>query len=228
VNSPLVLIVEDEQEIADGLAGFLARAGYRTRHAGDGLSALEAFFNDQPDLVLLDLMLPGIGGLEVLRAVRGAEADWQRATPVIALTSRTSQEDRLRGFEHGADDYVPKPFWPKEVVARVDAVLRRVRKPTETVLHGSQGLELNLETRQVHQGETIIELRPAEFELLTTFLRAPNRVFTRAELLEAVRGGDSESLERTVDTHVANLRRKLGEDHGLETVFGVGYRYVAP
>jgi DNA-binding response OmpR family regulator len=215
-----ILIVEDEPDIAAGLVGYLAQAGFRTTHAADGLSALEAFFADKPDLVLLDLMLPRLSGLEVLRSIRASET-----TPVIALTARVDQQDRLRGFELGVDDYIPKPFYPLEVVARVNAVLRRAT-PAETVLNGVHGLKLNLETREVSLLEVKLELRPAEFDLLSALLRSQNRVFTRAELLEALGRADADTLERAVDVHIKNLRKKLGASQPLETVFGVGYRYV--
>jgi DNA-binding response OmpR family regulator len=219
-NPPHVLIVEDEPDIADGLVGYLRQAGFRTTHAADGLSALEAFFAGQPDLVLLDLMLPRLSGLEVLRTIRESGP-----TPVIALTAKTDQHDRLRGFELGADDYIPKPFWPLEVVARASAVLRRAPTP-EAVLEGANGLKLDLETREVTVRGARLELRPTEFELLAALLRVPNRVFTRTELLEAMGRADADTLERAVDVHVKNLRKKLGPDQPLETVFGVGYRYA--
>ena len=220
-DAPLVLIVEDEPEIAEGVCDFLRHAGYRTAQAEDGLRALEIFFAEKPDLVVLDLMLPKLHGLEVLRLIRE-----EGKTPVVILTAKGNQDDRLRGFELGADDYVVKPFWPKELVARVDAVLRRIGASVEPELLGANGLRLNLETRTVTLNETRVELRPVEFDLLAVFLRAPEKVFSRAALLEAIAGPDSETLERTIDAHVTNLRRKLGEGHGIETVHGVGYRYA--
>jgi DNA-binding response OmpR family regulator len=223
-NVPHVLIVEDEPDIAEGLIGYLKRAGFRTTHAVDGLMALEAFFHGKPDLVLLDLMLPRLSGLEVLRAIRDSDGAASK-TPVIALTAKTDQHDRLRGFELGADDYIPKPFWPLEVVARVNAVLRRAPTP-EFVLEGVNGLRLDLGTREVTIHGLKLELRPTEFELLAALLRVPNRVFTRAELLEAIGRADADTMERAVDVHIKNLRKKLGPDQPLETVFGVGYRYA--
>jgi DNA-binding response OmpR family regulator len=223
-NPPHVLIVEDEPDIAEGLVGYLERAGFRTTHALDGLAALEAFFHGKPDLVLLDLMLPRLSGLEVLRTIRDSGGAGSK-TPVIALTAKTDQRDRLHGFELGADDYIPKPFWPLEVVARVNAVLRRA--PTlEAMLEGVNSLRLNLETRTVTIHGARLDFRPAEFELLAALLRAPNRVFTRAELLEAMGRTDADTMERAVDVHIKNLRKKLGADQPLETVFGVGYRYA--
>jgi DNA-binding response OmpR family regulator len=220
-DAPHVLIIEDEPEIAEGVRDFLQHAGYRTSHAEDGLRALEVFFAEKPDLVVLDLMLPKLHGLEVLRLIRE-----EHKTPVVILTAKGNQDDRLRGFELGADDYVVKPFWPRELVARVDAVLRRIGAPAEPELLGTNGLRLNLETRTVLLHETRLELRPVEFDLLCVFVRTPEKVFSRAALLEEIAGPDSETLERTVDAHVTNLRRKLGDGHGIETVHGLGYRYA--
>ncbi len=220
-DAPLILIVEDEPEIAQGVRDFLQHGGYRTAHADSGLRALEVFFSAKPDLVVLDLMLPKLHGLEVLRLIRE-----DSRTPIVILTAKGNQEDRLRGFELGADDYVVKPFYPKELVARVDAVLRRVSPPSEAKLLGTNGLILNLEARTVTVFETKIDLRPVEFDLLAVFLAAPEKVFSRAALLNQISRPEAETLERTVDTHVTNLRRKLGEAHGIETVHGVGYRYV--
>jgi DNA-binding response OmpR family regulator len=220
-DAPLVLIVEDEPEIAEGVRDFLQHAGYRSVQAEDGLRALEVFFAEKPDLVVLDLMLPKLHGLEVLRLIRE-----EHNTPVMILTAKGNQDDRLRGFELGADDYVVKPFWPKELVARVNAILRRVGVPAEPELLGANGLCLNLETRAVTLNQTRLELRPVEFDLLSVLLRTPEKVFSRTALLEVIAGPDSETLERTVDAHVTNLRRKLGNDHSIETVHGLGYRYA--
>jgi DNA-binding response OmpR family regulator len=214
-----VLIIEDEPDIALSLSKYLERAGYRVAVRHDGRSGLEAFLNEKPDLVILDLMLPGVPGLDVLASIRAV-----RATPVIALTALTTQEDRLRGFELGVDDYVTKPFYPLELVSRVQAVLRRAG--INGVLRGRAGLNLDLERHAVRLGEDVLELRPTEFALLVAFLRAPGRVFNRLELLEAVGDESRDTLERTVDVHIRNLRQKLGNDHGIETVFGVGYRYA--
>jgi DNA-binding response OmpR family regulator len=216
-----VLLIEDDPDIAEGLIAYLERAKLRVSHAEDGLKALELFFSERPSLVLLDLNLPRLSGLEVLRQIRESGP-----TPVIALTARTGQEDRLQGFALGADDYIPKPFWALEVVARVEAVLRRSGQGVSEVLRGAAGLTLYLEAREVKLSNQPLELRPAEFDLLATLLRVPNRVFTRSELLEAIGKGDSDTLERAVDVHIKNLRKKIGADQPLETVFGVGYRYV--
>jgi two-component system, OmpR family, response regulator AdeR len=220
-SDPLVLIVEDDADIAEILEGYLRQAGYRTVVTGDGLHALELFFRQRPDLLLLDLNLPSLSGLEVLRSVREASA-----VPVIALTARVTQEDHLTGFSFGADDYITKPFWPLEVVARVAAVLRRAG-----AAHPNPGIEVgdlcvNAETRLVSRAGRDVRLRPAEFEILMCLLRAPGRVFTRSELLAVCTDRDSEALERTVDSHVARLRSSLGADHKIDTVHGLGYRYA--
>ncbi|MDX2006118.1 MAG: response regulator transcription factor [Meiothermus sp.] len=214
-----VLLVEDQTDIADSLAGFLRLTGYRVSHAPDGLKALELFFAHQPDLLLLDIMLPGLTGLEVLRTVRG-----EGQTPVVILTARADEREILKGFDLGADDYITKPFRLREVGARLEAVLRRAA-PKNPALQGPNGLTLSLEGRTAQIGESRVELTGAEFDLMAAFLQAPGKVFSRAELLERISGHDRDTLERTVDTHIKNLRRKLGQGHGLETVFGVGYRY---
>jgi DNA-binding response OmpR family regulator len=216
---PLVLIVEDEPDIALTLGKYLERSGLRVRVTHAGHAGLNAFADEKPDLVILDLMLPGLSGLEVLRRIRAVAQ-----TPVIALTALTTQEDRLRGFDLGVDDYVTKPFYPLELVSRVQAVLRRTNLGTK--LAGRDGLSLDLEARTVSRRGQNIELRPTEFALLAAFLRAPGRVFNRAELLEVSSDDARDTLERTVDVHIRNLRAKLGDEHGIETVFGVGYRYA--
>ncbi|WP_309572453.1 response regulator transcription factor [Deinococcus sp.] len=215
---PLILIVEDEPDIAGTLGRYLERAGLRVVLAHDGRRGLELFVEHRPSLVILDLMLPGLGGLEVLRSLR-----LLGSVPVVALTALVSQNDRLRGFELGADDYVPKPFYPLEVVSRVQALLRRsgVGRPLE----GRGGLTLDSVSRRVQQGGHHLELRPSEFALLSAFLLFPDRVFSRSELLDALGHETHDTLERTVDVHIRNLRQKLGPDHGICTVFGSGYRY---
>jgi DNA-binding response OmpR family regulator len=215
---PHVLIVEDEPDIANTLGKYLERAGLRVSIARDGLLGLEAFKSEKPDLLILDMMLPGLSGAEVLKRIRS-----DSNTPVIALTALVAQQDRLKGFELGADDYVTKPFYPLELVSRVQAVLRRAG--VSTVLRGRRGLSVSLEHHKATLQGKALELRPTEFALLTAFLRTPGRVFSRAELLEVIGDEARDTLERTMDVHIRNLRQKLGEDHGIETVFGVGYRY---
>jgi two-component system response regulator AdeR len=218
----LVLVVEDEPEIAEILEGYLRRDGYRTERAGDGKRALEVFRAAKPDLVLLDIMLPGLDGMEVLRRIRS-----DGNTPVIMVTARTEDLDKLLGLELGADDYISKPFSPREVVARVKAVLRRTSgtEPAKTVLRAGN-LEVDSERVLARVGEHRLDLTPTEFRLLETLARVPGRAFSRMELLEAALP-ESEALERVVDVHLKNLRRKLeaaGAPYLLETVRGVGYR----
>ncbi len=218
----LVLVVEDEPEIAEILEGYLRREGFRTERAADGKQALNLIRAARPDLVLLDIMLPEMDGLEVLRRVRS-----NGNTPVILLTARTEDLDKLLGLELGADDYVTKPFSPREVVARVKAVLRRAApsEASRAILRVGP-LEIDSEKVVARLGVERLELTPTEFRLLETLARTPGKAFTRAELLEAALP-ESDALERVVDVHLKNLRRKLeqaGGAHLLETVRGVGYR----
>jgi len=218
----LVLVVEDEPEIAEILEGYLRREGFRTERASDGRQALNLVRAARPDLVLLDSMLPEMDGLEVLRRIRSSGH-----TPVILVTARTEDLDKLLGLELGADDYVTKPFSPREVVARVKAVLRRVvlaEAPKEVLRVGP--LEIDSKKVVARLGGVRLELTPTEFRLLEALARTPGKAFSRAELLEAALP-DSDALERVVDVHLKNLRRKLEAAGGaglLETVRGVGYR----
>ncbi|GIW29488.1 MAG: DNA-binding response regulator [Meiothermus sp.] len=218
----LVLVVEDEPEIAEILEGYLRREGFRTERASDGRQALNLVRVARPDLVLLDIMLPEVDGLEVLRRIRS-----NGHTPVILVTARTEDLDKLLGLELGADDYITKPFSPREVVARVKAVLRRavLAEAPKGILRVGP-LEIDSEKVVARLGGVRLELTPTEFRLLETLARTPGRAFSRAELLEAALP-DSEALERVVDVHLKNLRRKLEAAGGaglLETVRGVGYR----
>ena len=213
-----ILVVEDQPDIARALSGFLRQSGYRVSAALDGLSALEHFHRQHPDLVLLDWMLPGLSGPELLRQFRAV-----RAVPVVFVTARATEAEVLEGFRAGADDYVTKPFRMRELLARVAAVLRRAA-PEGAVLEGEAGLRLDPVRREVWLAGQVLDLTVSEFEVLCTLLRARGRPFTRLELLGHL-PGERDTLERTVDTHVKNLRRKLGEHPALETVYGLGYRY---
>jgi two-component system, OmpR family, alkaline phosphatase synthesis response regulator PhoP len=211
-----ILIIEDDPKTASVLDLYLRNAGYRTMIAATGDEGLALARSQRPDLVLLDLMLPGMGGLEVCRRVREVSP-----LPIIMLTARSTEEDKLRGLGLGADDYIAKPFSPREVVARVAAVLRR-----SGASFSDGDLSLDPESREVVlRGERVV-LTAVEFAILEKFLRAPGRVFTRDELL---RGEDA--LDRTVDVHIKNLRRKIEVDRAkptrIVTVFGVGYKFVA-
>jgi two-component system response regulator AdeR len=220
--TPLVLIVEDEPRIAEVLEAYLRRDGCRTEWVGDGRGALQMLRAVQPDLVLLDIGLPGMDGHEVLKRVRA-----EHATPVILVTARAEDLDKLLGLELGADDYVVKPFNPHEVVARVKAVLRRAamaRPPHGPLRVGPLEVDVDATLARVHGKR--LELTLTEFRLLEALARHPNRSFNRSELLEAALP-DSDALERVVDMHVSNLRRKLeaaGATGLLETVRGLGYR----
>lgn len=222
-----ILIVEDEAKIMRTVRLYLEQAGYVVTWASDGPQGLAAFRHEPPALVVLDLNLPGeMDGLDVCRRLR---RDSQ--VPIIMLTARSEEVDRLIGLELGADDYITKPFSPREVVARVRAVLRRVEQPElppETVSAGA--VHIDLRRRAVSVAGTPLELTPIEFDLLVTFARHPGQVFTRAQLLEATQGAAYEGYERTIDQHVKNLRRKLEPDPGrpqfILTVFGVGYKFA--
>jgi two-component system alkaline phosphatase synthesis response regulator PhoP len=223
-----ILVVDDEPHIVRLARDYLERAGFTVATAGDGPSALRQARAGHPDLVILDLGLPRLDGLDVARALRR-----ESTVPIIMLTARTDESDRIVGLELGADDYVTKPFSPKELVARVRAVLRRVEAasaPAALIRVGA--LELDIPRMRSTIGGRRVELTPTEFELLATMARQPGRVFTRSQLLDAVHGVAFESYERAIDAHVKNIRRKLEpEPHApryLLTVFGVGYRFAEP
>lgn len=219
----LILVVEDEPNLSEVLEAYLRRDGFRTERAADGESALRLFDASKPDLILLDLMLPKLDGFEVLRQVRQAGD-----TPVIMVTARVEDVDRLVGLRMGADDYVIKPFNPPEVVERVKAVLRRVRPTSADKPLQVAGLELDPRGMQVTAAGKRLELTLSEYRLLELLLRHPGRVFSRAELLEQCLP-ESDALERVIDAHIGSIRRKLsaaGLADLLESVRGVGYRLV--
>ncbi len=222
-----ILVVEDEMKIARLVRDYLEDAGFEVIVAGDGTAALASARGSKPDLVVLDLGLPGRDGLDVTREIR------RRSTvPIVMLTARGSEADRVAGLELGADDYVVKPFSPRELVARIRAVLRRteaVRTGGPEVLRAA-GVEVDLPRMRVAIDGRPVDLTPTEFELLATLVREPGRVFTRSQLLEAIRGVAFESYERAIDAHVKNIRRKIeptpGRPRYLLTVHGVGYRFA--
>lgn len=220
-----ILVIEDEPKTSAALRLYLEHAGFRVLQAFTGNQALALAREKSPDLILLDLMLPELDGVAICRTLR-AESD----VPVVMVTAKTTEEDKLRGLNIGADDYITKPFSPREVVARVQAVLRRatgIDSSGPAVLRWKDVL-LERSTRQVTAGETLLKLTPAEFRLLETFLRSPGRVFSREELLEKIGGKNSKAFDRTVDAHVKNLRAKLNatpsKSARIETVHGVGYK----
>ena len=219
-----ILIVEDERKIAQIAADYLRRAGFAVDIAADGASALDRVRSRPPDLIVLDLGLPRIDGVAVARTIR-AGSD----VPIIMLTARVDEDDRLLGLEVGADDYITKPFSPRELVARVQAVLRRSRSgPAAGEIVRVGDLTLDLPRLKVTRDGQSIELTATEFQLLATLARQPGRVFSRAQLLDAVRGTEVESFERAIDTHIKNIRRKIEPDprhpRYIETVYGIGYR----
>jgi two-component system alkaline phosphatase synthesis response regulator PhoP len=220
-----VLVVDDQPEIVRILRDYLERAGFSVLTAADGAAAVVVARRDKPDLIVLDLTLPTMDGLDVARALRR-----EGEVPIIMLTARTEEADRVSGLELGADDYVTKPFSPREVVARVRAVLRRTeaRRLQGDVVKVGENIQLDVPRMVAMVDGRRIELTATEFQLLLCMARQPGRVFTRAQLLDAVHGVAVESYERAIDAHVKNIRRKIELDphapRHLQTVFGVGYR----
>ena len=225
---PTVLVVDDAPEIVRLTRDYLEHAGFSVLTAGNGESALRLARTARPDLIVLDLGLPGRDGLDVTRELR---RDSQ--VPIVMLTARADESDKLVGLELGADDYVTKPFSAKELVARVRAVLRRAQassSPQDQLVVGE--LEIDVPRMRVSVGRQPIDLTATEFQLLVAMARQPGRVFTRSQLLDSIHGEAFESYERAIDAHVKNIRRKLEPDPRapllLQTVYGVGYRLAAP
>ena len=215
----LVLVVEDEPAIAELIRSYLARDGFSVHVVGDGLAALTAIARDRPAVIVLDVGLPGLDGTEVCRRIR-ADGDW---TPVLFVTARDDEVDRVVGLELGADDYVTKPFSPRELVARVKAVRRRGAPSAGAGRVSVGALSIDLETRRAYASGVPVELTTTEFELLAHLMHRPGRVFAREELLTEVWGYPAGTPTRTVDVHVAQLRAKLGASARVRTVRGVGY-----
>lgn len=223
-----ILIVDDERKLAQGLVGYFQQAGFETLTAYDGRAALDLARRAQPDLIVLDLMLPEVDGMEVCRQLRRTSS-----VPIIMLTARVDETDKLIGLELGADDYITKPFSPREVVARARAVLRRA----SGALAPARGLRvgdvaLDMERRSVLVAERPVELTPTELELLAALMRNAGRPLSRSQLLDATQGEAYAGYERTIDAHIKNLRRKLEADPAspkhILTVFGVGYKFCDP
>ena len=223
-----ILIAEDERKTADTLRLYLEHANYRVLIAHDGKAALAIARAENVDLLLLDWMLPEMSGIDVCRALRA-----ESAVPIVMLTARTTEEEKLRGLNLGADDYVTKPFSPREIVARVKAVLRRSAR-ADRAAAGDEVIEVDsvrLDTarHEVFVGDAQLELTPTEFRLLEVFLRAPGRAYRRDELIAHAFGDESDALDRTVDAHVKNLRAKLErrgvKSSAIRTVHGIGYKY---
>ncbi len=229
-----ILVVDDEDAIRELVGSYLRNDGFEVAEAVDGSDALAQFAQCAPDLIVLDLRLPGLGGLDVLREIRRTSAVY-----VIVLSARADETDKLIGLELGADDYITKPFSPREVVARVRAVLRRGRKdavgidnsnPTDDEVTRLDGLTIDAGRHEVRVDDEPVELTSLEFQLLATLVEAPGRVFTRRQLIERVWGWDFYGDERLVDVHIGNLRRALGDaadaPRFIGTVRGVGYKCV--
>jgi len=222
-----ILLIEDELKIARTVRLYLEQAGYQVVTVTDGALALPSFRHEHPDLVLLDIMLPNVDGWEICRKLRA-----ESGTPIIMLTAISEETDRILGLELGADDYITKPFSPREVVARVKAVLRRVHgsiQPPQVLRAGD--VAIDMETYEVTVAGEQVVLTPIEFKLLAALVRHPGKVFTRLQLLEHLQDTAYIGYERIIDQHIKNLRAKLGDDgrnpRYIVTLYGVGYKFVA-
>jgi len=221
-----VLVVDDEPRIVDLARDYLEHAGFAVLTASDGPSALRAARTRKPDVLVLDLGLPGMDGLDVARELRR-----DSSVPIVMLTARDDELDRILGLEIGADDYVTKPFSPRELVARIRAILRRIdRQDDQSESFEVAGVAIDVARMKVEVEGRTVELTPTEFQLLVTLARQPGRIFSRAQLLDAIHGVAFESYERAIDAHVKNLRHKLEPDPArprfVLTVYGVGYRFA--
>ncbi len=221
-----ILIVDDEKRLVSLLESYLKQEGFHVVAAYNGIEALQVARKANPDLIILDIMMPKMDGYEFMRQHRK-----EKDTPIIMLTARVDDDEKIIGLELGADDYVTKPTRPRELVARVRSVLRRAGKmePIPQVLHAAD-LSLDREARIVKVAERFVDLTPSEFDLLAALMSAPGRVFSRLDLLDVVQGVRYEGYERTIDTHIKNLRAKIENDprtpRYIETVYGVGYRFA--
>jgi DNA-binding response OmpR family regulator len=219
-----ILVVDDEERLTSLLRAYLEQEGFRVMTAANGLQALEIIRRDPADLIVLDIMMPEMDGVEFLRVLRA-----QHTTPVILLTARVGDEDKIVGLELGADDYLTKPFRPRELLARVRAVLRRAGRsgPEPAILH-SGDLTLDRSRHEILRDGRPIDVTPTEFEILAALMASPGKVFTRMELLERAQGVGYEGYERTIDAHIKNLRAKIDSGEAgtqrIQTVYGVGYR----
>jgi DNA-binding response OmpR family regulator len=226
-RSRSILVIEDDATTADIIRLYVEQEGYAVTVASDGRRGLAHALEDKPDLILLDVMLPSLDGIELCRRLR-AESE----APVIMLTARSTEDDKVAGLDAGADDYISKPFSPRELVARIEAVLRRGASDgaTRRQRYAFDGLVLDLRTREVVVDGRPVALTPAEFDLLGALCRAAGTVLTRAQLVERAFGFDFAGTDRTVDAHIAKLRKKIRRLSGgpelIATVFGVGYRFV--
>ena len=228
MNNKRVLIVDDDVKIVELVRLYLARDGYHVITAYNGTDALKLARESHPDLLVLDIMLPGVNGLEICRILRA-----ESPVPIILLTAKTTEQDRIVGLDLGADDYVTKPFSPRELAARVRAVFRRTSDNAEDT--GPQELKfanltVNFTRHEAYINQKPLKLTPVEFKLLGVFVREPNRVFSRTQLVEKVLGYDFDGFDRTIDVHILNLRRKLeqtpDQPQYIKTVYGSGYKFT--
>ena len=215
-----ILIVDDEPQIVEICRDYLKAAGYETVAASNGLQGVSLSRREKPDLIVLDLMLPEMDGLDVCREIRR-----ESNVPIIMLTARVDETDKLIGLELGADDYITKPFSPRELVARIRVVLRRVASPSDSGTIRAGNVELDRAHYEVHLSDKTVPLTSTELEILATLMSQPGRIFSRAQLLTATHGVTFESLERAIDSHIRNLRRKLEPAVLIVTVHGVGYKF---
>jgi two-component system response regulator BaeR len=222
-----ILVVEDEKKIAQLICDYLEKAGYRSFSLERGDKVIPHIKQQMPDLILLDIMLPGMEGMDVCREIRKFSN-----VPIVMITARVEEIDRLLGLELGADDYICKPFSPREVVARVKAVFRRVYAEPKAHNLISGSISLDDVTHQVLIGNNLLNLTPSEFGLLKSMMAQPNRVFTRSELINKVQGYEFEGYDRTIDSHIKNLRRKIAkmipDQEIISTIYGVGYKFNVP
>lgn len=222
--SKKILVVDDEPQILKVLIAYLEKAGYQVFSASDGVAAISTFHKEHPDFLILDLNLPGMDGLEVCKAIRR-----DSNIPILMLTARVEEADKLIGLELGADDYVIKPFSPREVVARVKTIMRRAASETakpELIKVGD--LAIDLEQHTVQRAGISVDLTPTEFDILVVLAKQPKRVFTRLQIMEQAQGDAFEGYERTIDAHIKNIRLKLEPNPKkpvyIQTVFGIGYK----
>jgi two-component system alkaline phosphatase synthesis response regulator PhoP len=229
INNKRILIVDDDAKTVDLVKLYLNRDGYKVLTAFNGIDALKLARTSKPDLIVLDLMLPGIDGIELCQTLRQ-----ESEVPIIMLTAKTTEEDRLLGLNTGADDYVIKPFSPRELAARVRAVLRRM--PEESIMRGAEEIKygdlvINLPKYETYLNGSPLNLTNIEFKLLGIMAREPGRVFSRAQLIDKVMGYDFEGFDRSIDVHVHNLRKKLENNPDkpkyIRTVYGAGYKFIA-
>jgi len=219
------MVVDDEKRLVSLVESYLTQEGYRVVTANDGKEALTVARREKPDLIVLDVMMPEMDGYEFMRKHRA-----DNNTPIILLTARVDDDEKVVGLEVGADDYMTKPFRPRELVARVRAVLRRAgeSEPTGKILKASD-VVLDRDSRTVKVGEVFVDLTPSEFDILAALMSSPGRVYSRLDLLDIIQGVRYEGYERTIDTHIKNLRSKTENDPRtpkyIETVYGVGYRF---